>query len=104
MRHDYRAIDQTIRRYAGKRTLDQLRQKTGVSRSVVEARAARMGISLEATKPYRPDRIMSPDDLRLAHALRKDGMTYRELSEKFETHISTMHAALTGKTYKEVEL
>lgn len=51
MKRNYRHIDRTIRRCAGKRSVRQLIMLTGIGPAVIEARAARLGVSLRPAAP-----------------------------------------------------
>lgn len=53
MKRNYRAIDRTIRRSAGRRSISELRNKTGLPPSVIEARAQRMGVSVNTQSNKR---------------------------------------------------
>lgn len=49
------------------------------------------------------NRKLTPDDVRLICALRAEGLTLREIGEKFEVSHRVVHACATRETYRNVE-
>lgn len=95
-RFNYRE-EQFIRRNARTMTADQIAEELGRSRGAILNWAWWRGVSLQKYGDNHPLTKVCDADVNLIHALRDEGLTFREIAKKFELSRSTASSAYHQK-------